>query len=48
MKELRELETDEGMQLDIPEIPTFFLHGTLLSVCTDMKGAHEIEESIYD
>ncbi len=42
MKELHELESDEGMLLDIPDLPNFKFRGTLVSVSADTKGAHEI------
>lgn len=42
MKELEELESEEGMLLHIPDMPNFCIRGTLVSVSADTKGAHEI------
>jgi hypothetical protein len=42
MKELEELESEEGMLLDIPDTHFFCIRGTLVSVSADSKGAHEI------
>ncbi|EFX81173.1 hypothetical protein DAPPUDRAFT_317930 [Daphnia pulex] len=42
MKELEELESEEGMLLDIPDMQNFCIRGTLVSVSADTKGAHEI------
>jgi hypothetical protein len=40
--ELHELEFDEGMLLDVPDLPNFRVRETLVSVCADTKEAHEI------
>ncbi len=42
MVELRELESAEGMALNIPDLPNFRIRGTIVSVCGDTKEAHEI------
>jgi hypothetical protein len=39
--ELHDLESDDGMPLDVPDLPYFRIRGTLVSVCGDTKGAHE-------
>ena len=42
MKDFRILESEEGMLLDIPHRPGFRVHGTIVTLCADTKGAHEI------
>ncbi|KZR96990.1 Uncharacterized protein APZ42_008362, partial [Daphnia magna] len=42
MKEIKVLESEEGMLLDIKHRPGFRVHGTIVTLCADMKGAHEI------
>ena len=42
MKELEELESEEGILLDITDLSNFRIRGTLVSVFADTKGAHEI------
>ena len=42
MSELHELESARGMPLDLSDFDNFFLRGTVVSVCADTKGAHEI------
>ena len=43
MVELHELESDNGMLLDVADLADFRIRGNLVSVCADTKGAHEIE-----
>jgi hypothetical protein len=40
--DFHDLESDDGMILDVPVLPNFLTRGTLVSVCGDTKGAHEI------
>lgn len=40
--QLHDLESDDGMLLDVPDLTYFRIRGTLVSVCGDTKGAHEI------
>jgi len=42
LKELDELESEEGMALDVNDIADFRLNGTIVSACANTKGAHEI------
>lgn len=42
MSELKELESEEGMKLEVDGMPNFRLNGTLVQVCADTKGTHEI------
>lgn len=42
MKEIRELESEEGVNLMLNDRPEFKLRGTLASFCADTKGAHQI------
>ena len=42
MEEIKELESDEGMLLQIPSLPDFRLRGSIAAVCADTKGAHEL------
>lgn len=42
MKEIKLLESDEGMLLDIPSKPGFRLRGAVVNVCADSKGAHQL------
>lgn len=42
MAEIKILESDEGMLLDIDDLPGFRIKGSIASVCADSKGAHEI------
>lgn len=42
MKEVRLLESDEGMLLDVSHNPGFRIRGAIVSHCADTKGAHEI------
>lgn len=39
---LHNLESDDRMLLNVPDLPNFRIRGTLVSVCGDTKGAHEI------
>ena len=40
--EMSLLESDQGMLLDIPDMPGFRVHGTISSICGDTKGMHEL------
>lgn len=40
--EMSLLESDEGMLLDVPDMPGFRVHGTISSICGDTKGMHEL------
>lgn len=40
--ELKELESEDGMLLGIPDFTNFRIRGTIAGVCADTKGAHEI------
>nr|CAH0106788.1 unnamed protein product [Daphnia galeata] len=42
MEEIKELESQEGMLLNIPGLPNFRVRGTIAAVCADTKGAHEL------
>lgn len=42
MKEIRILESEKGMLLDIPHRPGFRVQGTIVTLCADTKGALEI------
>ncbi len=42
MFELHELESKNGMLLDVADLADFRIRETLVSVCADTKGAHEI------
>lgn len=42
MNEIKILESDEGMLLNIPNRPGFRIHGTIITFCADTKGAHEL------
>lgn len=42
MKEIVELESEEGMLLDVKDLVDFRLCRTWTSACADTKGAHEI------
>ena len=42
IEELKILESEEGMSLDIPDLPGFRVRGILASVTGDTKGIHEI------
>lgn len=42
MKELEELESEEGMLLDIPDLPNFRIRCTLVSVSAETKGSQKI------
>lgn len=42
MKEIKLLESDEGMLLGIPSKPGFRLRGAVVNVCADSKGAHQL------
>lgn len=43
MSELKELESDDGMHLDIPDLPGGLrIRGTIAMLCADSKAAHEI------
>ncbi len=42
MVELHELESDNGMLLDVADLADFRFRGTLVSVSADTKGANEI------
>ena len=41
-KELMELESDDGMKLNVPNNADFSIRGTIVGLCCDTKGAHEI------
>jgi hypothetical protein len=40
--ELHDLELDDGMLLNVPDLPYFRIRGTLVFVRGDTKGAQEI------
>lgn len=42
MKEIKLLESDEGMLLGIPSKPGFRLRGAVVNVCADSKGANQL------
>lgn len=42
MKAIKILESEEGMLLDIHHRPGLRVHGTIVTLCADTKGAHEI------
>ena len=42
MGEVAILESASGMLLNIPQHPGFRIRGTIVSVCADTKGAHEL------
>ena len=42
LHELKQLESNDGMQLDIEDYPGFKIRGTIVSFCADTKGAHQI------
>ena len=42
ISELKELESNEGMKLDIPTEPDYRVRGTVVAVCGDTKGLHEM------
>ncbi|XP_032798525.2 uncharacterized protein LOC116935302 [Daphnia magna] len=42
LNELKELESEDGMLLGIPDFTNFRIRGTIAGVCADTKGAHEI------
>lgn len=42
MEEISVLESEEGILLYLPHRPNGFrIHGTIVNVCADTKGAHE-------
>ena len=42
MSEIAELESDRGMLLKLPDIGEFYVQGTIVTLCSDTKGAHDI------
>ncbi|MFO0089362.1 MAG: hypothetical protein ACK518_00865, partial [bacterium] len=42
MKEIAELESENGLALNVPELGPFSIKGTIVGFCGDTKGAHEI------
>lgn len=42
MDEIAELESENGMKLSFESHPNFNIHGTIVQLCADSKGAHEI------
>lgn len=42
MSEMHELESDNGMTLNVIGIPVFTIHEIIVQLCADSKGAHEI------
>lgn len=41
-EELDLLESENGMLLNAPDMPGFRLRGTVICLCEDTKGAHEL------
>jgi hypothetical protein len=42
MEEIKDLESDESMWLDIPSRPGVQVNGTIITFCVDTKGAREL------
>ena len=42
IEEIKELESQEGMLLNIPGLPNFRVRDTIAPVCAETKGAHEL------